>query len=135
MEQWLPESRVKLLTMTSRWIDAFQEQGEIWGIPVADQIELLACFNKAHAVLQTALSEVRTAAITADCQLIFGALIEKMILIKDRYLKTPPLTKEDLSSLFSIEPKPKRLVEDNVFLLWERPLVHAQLKQIIKQLW
>jgi hypothetical protein len=94
--------------MSRLWIEIFEKQGTAWGIPPVDVTELSAAFDKAQAILQTALSADRTPAVTTECQRIFSDLIQKMRYIKDRYLKIPPLVEEDFTSLLLKAPDPTR---------------------------
>ncbi|MDR2807667.1 MAG: hypothetical protein LBB43_01515 [Spirochaetaceae bacterium] len=106
MVQWLPESRVKQLTMTKRWLSAFRKEEEKWGVPIADQVELSACFDKASATLQYVRSVARSPEVTAQCQRVFDILQEKLLYIKEHYITNAPATEEELNALFSTDPDP-----------------------------
>jgi hypothetical protein len=90
--------------MARVWVTTIQTRGAAWGIPAASVTELQSAITEAEAILQTALSAERTAAITTECQRLFGILVEKMRFIKDRYFKTPPLVAEDYTALLLKTP-------------------------------
>jgi hypothetical protein len=85
--------------MAKVWATTIQTKGTAWNIPAGTQSELQMAITEAETILQTALSADRTTAITAECQRLFGVLIEKMRFIKDRYYKSPPLVNEDFIAL------------------------------------
>ena len=96
---WLPGTREGQLNMAKVWATALQTKGTAWGVPAGTLPELQTSITDCEAILQTALSADRTAAITTECQRLFGVLVEKMRFIKDRYYKSPPLVNEDFVSL------------------------------------
>jgi hypothetical protein len=84
--------------MANVWFNALNNH-PIWNIPSNIVTELADCISNAQSVFTIAQSADRTPAVTAECQRLFGILIEKMRYIKDRYFKSPPLVDEDYVTL------------------------------------
>ncbi|MDR1866936.1 MAG: hypothetical protein LBQ77_01550 [Treponema sp.] len=95
---WLPGGREEQLNMARVWIIIIPGRN-IGNVPAADITELTTLTGLAETILQAALSNKRTTIITAECQRIFGELVQKMRFIKDRYFKNPPLADEDYVAL------------------------------------
>jgi hypothetical protein len=99
---WLPGSREGQLNMAKVWIavtSRLNSNNSAVVIPAIDITELTTLIGLAESILQAALSNERTPIITAECQRIFGELVQKMRYIKDRYFKNPPLVDEDFTAL------------------------------------
>jgi hypothetical protein len=108
MADWLPSTREGQLNMAKVWHSVIGIRGLGWGIPPATVQELQAAANEAEIALQNAQSSDRTPTLTAECQRIFGVLVEKMRFVKDRYFKTPPLVEEDYTALLLKKPDTTR---------------------------
>ena len=133
MYNWLPKSRVKQLAMVKMWIDSFQTRGEKWEIPTIEVLELERLFNKAYLTLTKAMTCERTADTTEECQRAFKPLTEKMIHLKENYLKNPPISEEDLNLLLTPIPNEVEKEEGEAFL-WSKKAYVDQMIKIMKQL-
>ncbi|MDR2418292.1 MAG: hypothetical protein LBD79_04490 [Treponema sp.] len=108
MADWMPGTREGQLNMAKVWKNTIQSRGTGWGIPADIMSEFGTAIQNAEAILQIALSGDRTSTITTECQRLFGALVEKMRFIKDRYFKKPPLMDEDFTALLLSVPDTTR---------------------------
>jgi hypothetical protein len=105
---WLPGDRESQLNMAKVWHSVIGIRGSGWGISPAVVQELQAATGEAEIALQNAQSSDRTPTITAECQRVFGVLVEKMRFVKDRYFKKPPLLDEDYTALLLKVPDTTR---------------------------
>jgi hypothetical protein len=82
--------------MCRNWIGILTaDQRTAWGIPAANFNALGVAYGSALVLFQKATSSERTAAITAECQAAFKAMIDTMRDFKRRFFLVPPLTDPD----------------------------------------
>ncbi|MHC6204531.1 hypothetical protein ACYULU_15230 [Breznakiellaceae bacterium SP9] len=103
-KDWLPGKKTARLAMAKNWAETFAIKAAGWGIPETEVTAFNGFVAAAEAALSATTSASRGPVATEACREAFGVLIATMRFIKDRYLKVPPLTNEDLVGL-ELTPK------------------------------
>ena len=101
---WLPHRREQQIAMAKNWYTVLHRAGTAWGIPPTVASDLAGLYQDAGDMLEDALSNARTAVITARCNELFHKLTAKMRDIKKRYFHTPPLDEANYAELGLKEP-------------------------------
>ena len=101
---WLPHRREQQIAMAKNWYAVLNRAGSAWGVPPTVKSDLAGLYQDAGDMLEEALSNARTAVITARYNELFHKLTAKMRDIKKRYFLTPPLDEANYAELGLKEP-------------------------------